>query len=290
MKLSEKPIVFGIMIACVLGIIIVGGFIAVTNLTGVFSGGPFSELYFDEHTELPNVIEKGDDIDLSFTVAAHNNDPTHYTYKVSYGVQTIDLGSFDLPDASGSYENKISIHFAPKESTLILLPEPAGISYTTLDTDGTIGMVYRDTATGTILEEEGYPLGLPIGGQSATLLFDTAQSEMFSTKSYELTPVGDIFHATPVSEIKVNGEQASGCGYDLTNSQWEITHSGDQTTGTSASSTLRYRYVFKKVSVEVKAYENADPTNPTRYEIHFWLVVLEDKSIIKMFTKQPLLL
>ena len=286
MELSEKPIVFGIMIACVLGIIIVGGFIAVTNLTGVFSGGPFSELYFDEHTELPNVIDKGEEINLGFTVAAHNNDPTHYTYTVMYDSEEIETGAFDLPTAYGEYKKNISICFAPQESSLRLLSEPA-ISYRTLDTDATIGMVYRDTATGAILEEEGYPVGLPIGGGDATLLFDKTQSEEFSTDACTLKPVGDVFHAVPSEDgVEIYGEQASNAGYDLTYSQWDITHAGDKTAGNSISTTMQYRYLFQKVSVEVKAYENGNPTEPTRYEIHFWVIVLEDPSVIQMLPKQ----
>ena len=291
MELSEKPIVFGIMIACVLGIIIVGGFIAVTNLTGVFSGGPFSELYFDEHTELPNVIERGEEINFNFTVAAHNNDPTSYAYKVLYGAQTIDAGSFYLPNASGAYTKDIGITFTPKVSTLRLLPEPTAVSYTTLDTDATIGRVYEDGVTGAVLQYEGYPVSLPIGPGTATLFFDEGQSEDFSTDSWTLEPVGDVFHAAQSeTSIEINGEMPSGSGYDLTNSHWSISHSGDKTTGTSLSKTLRYRYIFKKVSVEVMACENGNPSNPTRYEIHFWLIVLEDKSIVQMLPKQPLLL
>ena len=288
MELSEKPIVFGIMIACVLGIIIVGGFIAVTNLTGVFSGGPFSELYFDEHTELPNVIDKGEDINLGFTVAAHNNDPTHYTYTVMYDSEEIETGAFDLPTAYGEYKKNISICFAPQESSLRLLSEPA-ISYQTLDTDATIGRVYQDKVTGAVVEYEGYPVSLPIGPGTATLFFDEGQSEDFSTDSWTLTPIGDVFHAKQIEDsIEINGEMASGSGYDLTNSQWSISHSGDKTTGISSSKTLQYRYILKKVSVEVMAFENGNSSQPTRYEIHFWLIVLEDNSVIQMISKQPL--
>ena len=283
MKLSEKPIVFGIMIACVLGIIIVGGFIAVTNLTGIFSGGPFSELYFDEHTELPNVIEKGDEINFSFTVAAHNNDPTHYTYTVMCDGEQIETGAFDLPDAYGVNKKNISICFAPQVSSLRLLSEPA-FSYQTLDTDATIGRVYQDGVTGAVIEYEGYPVSLPIGPGTATLFFDETQSEEFSTDACKLTPVGDIFHATPNEDgVEINGELASDAGYDLTYSQWDIAHAGDKTTGNSVSTTMRYRYLFKKVSVAVKAYETAEPT---RYEIHFWVAVLEDPSVIQMLPKQ----
>ena len=149
--------------------------------------------------------------------------------------------------------------------------------------------MYQDGVTGAVVEYEGYPVSLPIGPGAATLFFDETQSEEFSTDACTLKPVGDVFHAVPSEDgVEIYGEQASNAGYDLTYSQWDITHAGDKTAGNSISTTMQYRYLFQKVSVEVKAYENGNPTEPTRYEIHFWVIVLEDKSVIQMISKQPL--
>jgi len=101
MEPSERTIVYGLVGACICGIIIVGAFLIFTG--GMFSSDSgFSELYFEEHQKLPTVINENDPVNFSFTVVSHNKEKMDYFYNVYAGDQIIRNGSFFLPQTESS--------------------------------------------------------------------------------------------------------------------------------------------------------------------------------------------
>ncbi len=109
--MEEKTATYAIIGASIIGIIIV----AFLVITGIPSGSYFSELYFEDHKELPSGVDVGSKQTFSFTVVSHEKNLTAYSFNVTFGGRTIERGSFSLNSGEKKTEQ---VSFVPQESTL----------------------------------------------------------------------------------------------------------------------------------------------------------------------------
>ena len=287
MEPSERTIVYGLVAACIVGIIIVGGFLFFAQ-GEIFSGQGFSEVYFEEHQKLPAVIYDIEPLSFSFTVASHNKETTDYSYDVIAGEQIIGSGSFTLPndnppngDPKNRYNKTVFIEDVRLRSTLISLNEPV-VSETQFTYNGGLGLLLPGDGTKPQVVTDPsklyYPVRLPMSGESATLIFNADTHETFHTTTTSKQNKGDI---TTISDnekaVEIKGQRISDVGYDITTSEWTVKNDLGTISATGNSSTQSYRYAFKKISVDVRASPESDPVDITNYKIHFWVVV-EDSN------------
>ena len=89
---EEKKVIYAIIVACIIGIFIVGSLV-VTHTT---TKEGFSELYFKELERLPKIIAVGEEEQFAFTVASHELNTASYKYVVSLDDEIIEEGGFIL--------------------------------------------------------------------------------------------------------------------------------------------------------------------------------------------------
>lgn len=283
MEPSERTIVFGLVAACIVGIIIVGGFLVFAQGM-IFSSQGFSEVYFKEHQKLPAVIEENEPLAFSFEVVSHNKDTMDYSYDVYAGGEKIRSGSFFLPQSDPvgeKFTKNITIDNILLKSTLLRL-NGSKISETRFTYDGGLGLlVPRDgNEPHPVIDPSKlyYPVRLPGSSETATLIFNPDASEMYQTTTTSTEKIGDLTTITDVKNaVEINGERISGVGYDIGESEWTIKNDHGIISALSKTLTSQYRYTFKKISVDVRASPVSNPDDSTYYEIHFWIVV-EDPS------------
>jgi len=281
----DKSVIYGILAACVLGIIIIGALV----LSSDTSEG-FSELYFEDHTELPRMIDLGDEVKFAFSVVSHEAAEAAYQYEVTYGDQQITEGSFSLyPEdwvEKGDYPSKgnektIEVNFVPEESSLVRVDEPK-VSVSKLDFDEHLAMV---TGQGSGFERLnlvtsplGYsvvywgannttqrinvempdkliiPVELPVEGipaHTGMLIFDPKLDETFTTNHTQITRVGDPYNLAP-TELN----SLSNFGYRIKRDEWDIKNNRGDIDLLRRVVDSDYRYAFKKVSVKVTSMES----------------------------------
>jgi len=285
MESDDKTVVYAIIAACVLGIAIIGAFV----ITSDTSGG-FSELYFEDHTELPRMVEMDEDVSFAFTVVSHEKDETTYEYDVTYDNWPVKSGSFTLlPEdsvlagevpAKGN-EKTINASIVPRESSLVRVDEPR-VHVSRLRYDGKLGMVtgqgdgferlnivtspngYSVVYWGanntthqidvTVPDKLIFPVMLPVSGvpdHTGMLIFDPSAKEAFSTNSSSLKRVGDPYSINP-AELNT----LSNYGYTLRREEWEIENNYGNLDILRRYEDTDYRYEFRKVSVEVSSLES----------------------------------
>lgn len=306
----DKSVIYGILAACVLGIIIIGALV----LSSDTSEG-FSELYFEDHTELPRMIDLGDEVKFAFSVVSHEAAEAAYQYEVTYGDQQIVEGSFTLyPEdwvEKGDYPSKgnektIDVNFVPEESSLVQMDD-SKISVYELDFDEHLAMVTVQGSSGVegsnlITSPQAYsvmywganntnsrvdvemmdklviPVDLSVEGITAhtgMLIFDPNLEETFVTNYTQVIRVGD-----PYSLIPTETNSLSNFGYQIKREEWDIKNNYGDIDLLRRVTERDYRYAFKKVSVEVSSVVSKTDETPTlsEYEIHFWIIVKEDTN------------
>ena len=284
----EKTISYAIIGGSILGILIISLLVIYIGIP-LFSGEGYSELYFEEISKLPNVVTVGEPINFTFTVASHNNKPMEYIYNITYGDSIIQKGSFVLPEISQQnskdyeYNKSITVHFQPKEITLIQLNE-SKLSTTKLSYSGEMGMFINPTgdAPQAVFNTNRlyYPVNLPGGGNNIAVLgFDPKKKETFSTTTDSIVKVNNIYLVTPQGNI-ISGEQISNAGYDVSQDLWMIENDHGTITATIQSKIMQLRYVFKRISVEVSTITSEG--SKMNYEIRFWIVVKEDPNYFNL--------
>ncbi|MCK9631749.1 MAG: hypothetical protein M0R30_08895 [Methanoregula sp.] len=282
MEPSERTIVYGLVGACICGIIIVGAFLIFAG--GMFSSSSgFSELYFENHQTLPAIINENDPVNFSFTVVSHNKENTDYFYEVFAGNQIIRSGSFILPQTDSSEErlqlnlNKTSIFIEGIRfrSTLIPLNELQNTQTQITEYEGT-GLIQSDNENDShILKDPSkiyYPVQLPENDETITLAFDPSINERFRKSTTRKIKIGDM-NTIKIDDkaTEIHGYRPSNVGYDT--SETELTVSNDRGTisETENKTTIQYRYAFEKVSVNLSASPVSNPDKTSYYEIHFWV-------------------
>lgn len=81
----------GIIITCVIGILLIGIF-----LTAFKPTESFTELYFEDHKNLPKVFFVNESQKIAFTVISHEEKTRNYAYEIKIQNETYETGSFIL--------------------------------------------------------------------------------------------------------------------------------------------------------------------------------------------------
>ncbi|MDI6655377.1 MAG: hypothetical protein QME59_05765 [Candidatus Hydrothermarchaeota archaeon] len=81
----------GIIITCILGILLIGIF-----LTAFKPKESFSELYFEDHKNLPKKFFVNESQKIAFTVVSHEEKTKNYAYEIKIQNETYETGSFTL--------------------------------------------------------------------------------------------------------------------------------------------------------------------------------------------------
>ena len=135
MEPKDRTIVYGLIAACIAGILIVGLLLIFVGGT-TFSGQGFSEVFFLNSEKLPVVIETGTPLNFSFMVASHYNEKMDYKYDIIAGNTIIQSGAFSLPNDSLSqkdrYNQTISITVLTLNPTLIKIANSSRLDKTNL--------------------------------------------------------------------------------------------------------------------------------------------------------------
>ena len=81
----------GVIITCILGILLIGIF-----LIAFKPKESFTELYFEDHKNLPRVFFVNESQRIAFTVISHEEKTKKYTYEIKIQNETYETGSFAL--------------------------------------------------------------------------------------------------------------------------------------------------------------------------------------------------
>jgi hypothetical protein len=258
MEEDEKTVVYAIIAACVFGIIIVGALVIYTD-----TSEGFSELYFEDHTQLPRMVILGHEVKFKFTVVSHEKEPVNYTYDVTFDKKTIVDGSFTLQPQGNE---TINVALIPRESSLVFFDVPL-----------------VEVISNPLLKQSGQ-ISLPISGASdsaAMMTLDLRNAEGFSYSFNEIRRVGNPDNLSP-TEL----DSISTLGYIVHNEVISVEGEQPFLTLKHFIKENEYRYQFKKISVEVLS-EGAtfkdgntvsDDEDAGEYEIHFWVIVMEDPA------------
>lgn len=286
MDYRERPIMYGLIAACIAGIVLVGILLIFVSGTTQFSGEGFSEVFFLESDKLPNVIGGGEPLDFSFRVASHYNKKIDYKYNVIAGNTIIKSGSFSLPNDDDDtqkdrYNKTIAIADIELNPTIMKIPDATTSSETQSTFNGGFGLLPSHDGSGAQAVSDPsyifYPVQLPVGENQGTLIFNPAKEETFHTTTTTKTIIGNLREIGQSKDaIEIMGTRISNTGYDLSQSEWTIQNNYGMITASSKTITEHYRYEFKKITVDVEAYPTNDPNTVTKYEIHFWVVVSEN--------------
>jgi hypothetical protein len=257
---EEKKVVYAIIAACIIGIFIVG-FLVVTYTT---TKEGFSELYFEEHEELPKIITVGEEEQSAFTVASHELNMTSYEYVVSLDDEILKEGGFTL----GQDENiTVNVSFTPIKSSLTFADEvehnwtlriPQKIEPITFLKSGNFTKI-----------EKGLFWSIPlIDGEEISTFINLGELKDDSVlyNYTEFYRFGDINKLEPAN-LTV-GKDFSNLGYTRDIKRCDIKRDGENTCLEISDKNIEYRYKFKKISVEVTSKDE------TEYEIHYWAVVV----------------
>jgi len=126
MDSNEQTLTFAILIACLIGISLCVVLIIYVTGTDYFYHG-YSELYLEDHTRLPETFKPGNPLTFSFTVVSHHNKGMIYEYRVYGDNETMQSGSFQIPDAGPDMSKTIPVSFIPNGSGISdTVPSPFG--------------------------------------------------------------------------------------------------------------------------------------------------------------------
>jgi hypothetical protein len=284
---EEKKVVYAIIAACIIGIFIVG--LLVVTYIPMKEG--FSELYFEEHEKLPKIINVGKEEQFAFTVASHELNITSYKYVVSIEEEILEEGNFILhPDENIT----INVSFVPTNSSLafirnltttesshLIFSKPAIIRSESknMEHDGKVLMPVKFPIAGD--KNNTIPLKIyPNSSEEYTFRHSAKEPVTetlicFNTSNSEKTP--NCIEARYIPQIGIDLSDYNilrninifpRTGFDFTNSTVIISNNYGDVRMSYEKTISKYRYEFKKVSVEVISEDG------TEYEIHYWTIVV----------------
>lgn len=260
---EEKKVIYAIIAACIIGIFIVG-FLVVTYIP--MKEG-FSELYFEEHEELPKGITVGEEEQFAFTVASHELNTASYKYVVSLDEEILEEGSFTLdPDENIT----VNVPFTPTNSSLTLVRNLT----TTESKHISFSRPFIITSGNMSAEPNGrvlIPVKFPVAGSEDSIItwnLDPNSEESYSFESKRTEPVGNILNLLMSDETILAETRLSGIGINLITYNTTLHSIRGDIQITNEKTISEYRYAFKKMSVQVASEDG------TEYEIHFWTIVV----------------
>jgi hypothetical protein len=256
MEGDEKTIKYAIIAACALSVVFIGVLMMTNNLDR-----GFSELYFEDHRELPAMVDVGEKVDFAFTVVSHEKETRDYTYNVTFGENVVKSGNFSLrPDENIS----INVSLVPDRSSLVLF-DIHRVGVFTAPLNGFGGKI--------ILPLTGASYGPEVG-------IDPSGAKDTVCNYSEVRRVGEP------NKITVDGPaQISSLGYILSKEQGYIVDDGAHRTLKHLVREWEYRYEMLKISANVTSMNEAatadrnfgdDGDESDNYEIYFNLIVEED--------------
>ncbi|MFW6194483.1 MAG: hypothetical protein ACOC5L_03080 [Halobacteriota archaeon] len=281
--MEEKTATYAIIGASIVGIIIV----AFLVLTGIPSGSYFSELYFEDHEELPKGVEVGSKQTFDFTVASHEKNETTYSYNVTYNGDIIEKGFFTLKPGE-SETTKAS--FTPLESTLVYVKSEnsSETNHFTVSRQST-GKILVVGDNGSVREIEAnkseislvlgtsnviwtgetikIPIKAPLGEKNVhDVELSPNSKEEYSFNYNTKEEVDSSIEPSPfLSQNKLGN--LSSYGFNIVNKTVIVKNDQGDISITKDQEVAKYRYEKKKVQVNVTNEEDK------YYEIHFWIMV-----------------
>lgn len=257
---KNKTTVYAIIAACVMGIIIIGAFVLYAST----SSQGFSELYFENHEELPRMVNAGEEIRFGFTLASHEKMPVTYNYNVTFDGRMVEEGDLTLQPE----ENKtLNVTIIPQNSSLV----PFDVSRLA-------------TFSARVNQNGEVRLSLNDGTES----FVAMNLKEAKIPDWNFTKVERVGSRDDLKPTEYNS--ISSLGYSVRRDRYLIEDAGQLKTLNYSLNVTEYRYRFEKVAINVtsekqlKFMAREDGTeewtdsreekgNP--YEIHFWIVVEE---------------
>jgi hypothetical protein len=260
---EEKGVTYAIILACIIGIFIVG-FLVVTYTT---TKEGFSELYFEEHEKLPRIITAGEEEEFAFTVASHELNETIYEYVVSIDDKIIEEGGFVLYPGENI---TVNVSFIPGNSSLKLvdlvehnrslrIPQKIKpLTFLKLKSEN-----FTRIEEGLFLFRGDIPL---IESEENLINLSELKEDIVLYNYTEFYRFGDINKLEPVNLTM--GKDFSNLGYKRYIKRCDIKKDEGDTILEISEKNIEYRYKFKKISVEVTSKDG------TEYEIHYWTIVV----------------
>lgn len=282
---GKKTAIYVIIAMCIAVVAVVGFF--VSKYAPVRES--FSELYFENHEQLPNKIRVGKEQSFAFTVVSHEGDESPYHYAVKFDDKTIKEGTFTLLPQE---ERTIDIKFSAGESSIAFVDSKTELYTSHFRLDNIAGVTWPGGKTEKsvpILKPEDNNIILPITfswdgtpGSSVLLRIDPNSKDDFHfsyTQKYGVKSEGKKDEtAEQVSTSPQREEDTitkivppNRTGYDIIEEKQTITNDYGKITFKRKVVKSEYRYEKKKVSVEVSA-------NAKEYAIHFWTMVEESNG------------
>ena len=265
---GKRTTLYAIIAICIAGIAIVGLF--------VFKYAPanesFSELYFENREQLPDMITVGEEGNFAFTVVSHEGNKSSYHYVVKFDDETIKEGTFTLLPQE---KKTVDIKFTAGESSIAFVDSKTE-SYTSyFRLDNIAGVTWPGGKTVKSMPEgktvESIPLLKPEDGN---LILPIEFPYDGTAGPYVLLKINprskDSFQFSHTRKYDVKSEEKK-IGYDIREEKQTITNDYGKITFTREIADSQYRYEKKKVSVEVSA-------NGKQYEIYFWTIVQESNG------------
>jgi len=279
----ENVVTYSIIAACIIGII----FVSYLILTSPASSEYFSELYFEDHVNLPKALKVGEEESFAFTLVSHEKNRTVYTYKILFGGELVEQGSISL-DPEEELTTKIKL--SPKETTLryitsdlttqenhLIFDRKAEGKILILSPDGSIDEIDVGNSDITaVIGAEGVIwsniVRLPVEDfpgnryvESINLNLKKDESYSFSCTSKEIVDNSSL-ESDPFLSPKLLANLSS-IGFNIINKTSTIENSRGDVTITCETNVSIYRYEKKKVEVQVITDTGKE------YEIHFWTIV-----------------
>ena len=249
MDLKERTVVYGLVAACIAGIVLVGLLLIFVGSAIFPPGEGFSEVYFLDNEKLPHVIAEGEPLDFSFIVGSHHNEKMDYTYDVIAGDNIIQSGTFSLPNDDKSQKNRynktISIANVTLKSTLKKITDSTH-SETKNTYNGGLGLLLSHDGSGAQVVSDPsylyYPVQFPVGSDHGTLIFNPKNTETFHTTTTSRTNIGNLHEvAQSKSAVDIEGDRITDTGYDLSQSEWTIQNNQGIITALAKTLTEKYR-------------------------------------------------
>lgn len=240
---NEKTVTYAIIAACIIAIVMVG----VVVLTNTSTKESFSELYFEDHTELPSELEVGESSSFTFTTVSHEVNTTSYTYLVSFGDSVIKQGTFKIAP-----EECISINtlFIPNDSTLVFMGNTTKQKHNHLQLNDPLNISIDIPVIGIINMTPVIVLIDPDENKTNVYTYDSKD---------------------PVSTLS---DKETDTGFDLVSTKYTIRNNYGDVDITYTNTLSKYRYEPKKMSVLVIS------DTGTEYEINFWMIIKSDKDLV----------
>lgn len=250
-----------VIAACIVGIAVVAFFV----LKYAPGNESFSELYFENHEQLPDKTRVGEEENFAFTVVSYESDRTSYDCAVNFDGKVIKEETFTLLPHN---KRTVGVKFAAGESSLVVADSTTHVRKTNFEVGSIVGIAWVEEKT---MESFPWALTQRLKPEDGTFMlptkfrYDTATELHVLLKMDQNSKDSFLFSYVDKQDLKSNGKKI---GYIIREEKQTIINEYGKIALIQENTDTEYRYGKKKISVEVSA-------NGKEYEVHFWTTVEE---------------